>query len=369
MSEPRVESVSEGSVVVIPDPDGVLGALIAALLAEPGEMRLKAIAHGTVDTLSLGELELRCSTTRGGVAPTWSVNRGSATAIVTGDVVERLVDQAYQHRRAAELATFPIGGRLGQGRYVITHALRGGPDRGMYRARAAGEVTTYLATLGPPQTRDFSELRRELAFDVPGIAPLEYIGRLEPHSEAGHEGMLEREPAGLPAAELAHPMARDATLQLALGIARVIRGAHAAGIFLGTLRPELVYVQSAAVPVVTGIAPRAERFWLTATPRTYGVAPCFDDFYQSPEQLAQPHDPATAASDVFALGAMLAHWLAGEHPFEGEGSLQAMSIALGRRRAFAGPPELTAPIDGALAPASERVSLDAWIRELETLAR
>jgi hypothetical protein len=46
-----------------------------------------------------------------------------------------------------------------------------------------------------------------------------------------------------------------------------------------------------------------------------------------------------------------------------------MSIAHGRRRAFAGPPELVAPIDGALAPAPERVSLDTWIRELETLAR
>jgi hypothetical protein len=332
-------------------------------------MRLKAIAHGTVDALSLGRLELRRSTTRGGVPPTWSVSHGGATAIVTGDAVERLVDQAYQHRRVAELAVFPIGGRLGQGRYAITHALRGGPDRGMYRARGVGEVTTYLATLGPPQVRDFTELRRELAFDVPGIAPLEYIGRLEPHGEAGHEAMLEREPAGLPASELAHPMAGNAALRLVLGIARVVRGAHAAGKFFGTLRPELVYVQSASEPVVTGIAPRAERFWLTAAPRTYGVAPCFDDFYQSPEQLAQPHDPATAASDVFALGAMLAHWLAGEHPFEGESTLQAMSIALGRRRAFAGPRELAALIDGALAPASGRVSLDAWIRELETLAQ
>src|SRR5262245_19013408 len=110
MSEPRVESVREGWVVVIPDPEGVLGALIAALLAEPGETRLKAITRGTANTMSLGELELRCSTSRGGEPPTWHVRRGGATAIVTREVVERLVDQAYQHRRAAELTIFSIGG-------------------------------------------------------------------------------------------------------------------------------------------------------------------------------------------------------------------------------------------------------------------
>lgn len=368
MSEPRVQSVSGSTVIVAPDLDGVLGALVGALVAEPDEETLKAIARGTPASLTLGELELRRSDPHRDGPPSWRVRRGSVTASVTAEVVERMLDEAYQHRHASALATFPIGGRLGQGRYAIMQTLRGGPDRGMYRTRGTGEPVSYLATLGPPQARDVAALWRDLALDVPGIARLAYIGRLEPDSEAGYDAMLECEPAGCPVAELAYPIAREVALQIALGVARLIRGAHAAGCFLGTLRPELIYVQSATAPVVTGIAPRAERFWLTATPRTYGVAPCFDGFYQAPEQLVQPHDPATAASDVFALGAMLAHWVTGEHPFEGEGALQAMSIALDRRRDFTGSPELAASINAALAPAAQRSTLDAWIGALELLA-
>lgn len=366
MTEPRVESVSEAGVVVSPDPDGVLGELVAALMAENGEQRLKAIARGELEALAVGGLALRRLTERGEAKARWIVSRGKATAIVTGEAVERLVWQAYDHRRWAAMQTFPIGGTFARGRFVIIDELRGVPVRGMYRARDVDGPTTYLVTMGPPQKAELSALRRALAFDVPGIAPLAYLGRLEPHSEAGYEGMLEREPAGLPVSALAPPIARAAALRIALDVARVIRGAHAAGIHFGTLRPELIYVQSAATPVVTEIAPRADRFWLTASDVCFGVAPCFDSFYLAPEQLARPFDPITAATDVFALGAMLAHGLTGEPPFDGEGTPQAMSIMLGCRRPFAGPPELAALIDRALAPEpAARITLDAWIGALE----
>jgi len=159
---------------------------------------------------------------------------------------------------------------------------------------------------------------------------------------------------------------------LALALLLVSGGAagHAAGCALGGLRPELVYVESRTALIVTAIAPRAERFWATAERRSYGVPPCFEQFFQAPELLARPFDPPGAAADVFSLAAMLAGWLAGEHPFEGDGADQAISIAIGRRRAWRGPAELAAILDGGLAvDPSVRTPLDVLTAELRRLVR
>jgi hypothetical protein len=377
MSEPRVTSVVDGAVVVTDDPDRLIGALISALLAEPDESRLHALVRGTQDVIELAGLQIRRFRSAIDPAPsgrpTWSVTAigagapgaPGATTTIRGELIERLFDQAYEHRRAARMAAFPVGTRLGHGRYVITQALRGEPDRGMYRAREDGATATYLVTLGPPQERGLSELRTALALAVPGIAPLEYIGRLEPHSEAGYEGMVEVEPHGVPAAQLELPVAPRVAMMLALQIARIAAAAHAAGLAIGGLRPELVYVGSAAVPVMTGIAPRAERFWTTGKQRSYGVAPCFDQFFLAPELLARPHDPPAARADVFSIAAMLALWVTGEHPFDGEGPGQAIAIATGRRRPWRGPADLAAIFDGALTPdPSARMPLDALVEAL-----
>src|SRR4029079_5821523 len=119
--------------------------------------------------------------------------------------------------------------------------------------------------------------------------------------------------------------------------------------------------------VVTAIAPRAERFWVTARQRCYGVPPCFAQFFQAPELLARPRAP-TPACDAFSIAAMLALWLSGEHPFAGEGAAQAIAVATGRRQAWRGPAavaSLAAILAGALAPdPSARTSLDALIDAL-----
>jgi hypothetical protein len=373
VAEPRVTSVVDGAVIVTDDPDHLIGALLTALLAEPDDTRLHVLVRGTHDVLELPGLRIRRF--RSAIdpaptgAPTWSVTRHGehgATTTVRGELIERLFDQAYEHRRAAQMAVFPVGARLGGGRYTITETLRGTPDRGMFRARAPGAAASYLVTLSPPQDRTPAELGAVLALEVPGIAPLALIGPLEPPSEAAHDGMVEVEPPGVPASDLALPLAPPVAAALALEVARIAAAAHAVGFAIGGLRPELVYVQSAAAPVITSVAPRAERFWLTGKPRCYGVAPCFDQFFHAPELLARPHDPPAASGDVFAIAAMLACWLAGEHPFDGEGPSQAIAIATGRRRPWRGPAELEAILDRALAlEPAVRTSLDVLIAQLE----
>jgi hypothetical protein len=372
MTESRVESVIEGAVAVTDDPDGVIGALIGALLAEPDRIRLQTLVRGTQEALELAGLRIQrfrsaLDLVYSGGSPIWSVTHRDATAAIRGDLVERLVEQAYEHRRAAATAAFPVGGQLAHGRYTLTERLRGTPDRGMYRAQVASSTTPYLVTLSSPQRREFSELRAQLALAAPGIAALEYIGRLEPHSEAGYEAMIEVEPPGVSADQLALPLAPSVAAALTLQVAHIVAAAHTAGGAIGGLRPELIYLDSLTRPTVTGIAPRAEQFWLTAAPRSYGVPACFDQFFQAPEQLAQPFDRPAAGADVFALGALLVYWLTGQHPFDGEGMVQAMSIAIGRRRASA---RVAPAFEGItsralMADPTDRSSLDALIRELE----
>ena len=114
--------------------------------------------------------------------------------------------------------------------------------------------------------------------------------------------------------------------------------AHAAGHVLGGLRPELVYSDGVAC---TGIAPRAEPFLTTSTERCYGVPPCFDEVYLSPEALSLA--PVTRASDVFSLCATLHYLLEGAPPFAGANLLERMAAALrGTPRVRASEPAIRA---------------------------
>jgi hypothetical protein len=373
MTEAHIASIVDGAVIVTNDPDGLVGTCVTALLSEPDDARLRVLARGTEDRFDLAGLSFvrvpsAVNLTRTGDSSMWTIAARGATITIRGEVIERLVEQAHEHRRTAKMAAFPIGGHFGDARYEIIERLRGTPDRGIYRAHATTSSKSYLVALGPPQQHELSSLRAQLALSVPGVAPLEHIGRLEPHSEAAYEGMIEAEPAGVPAAALALPLAPDIAAAITLQATRIAAGAHAAGFALGGLRPELLYVESTARPVVTAIAPRAERFWVTAQRRSYGVPPCFDQFFQAPELLAQPFDPPAASADVFSLAAMLAYWLCGEHPFEGEGADQAISIAISRRRAWHGPARLAHIVERALAPdPAARTSLAALIAQLEPL--
>jgi serine/threonine protein kinase len=240
---------------------------------------------------------------------------------------------------------FPIGVELDAGRYVIRDHLRGEPARGMYRATAEGTSRTMLVTLGTRQKRTYEQLRSDLSLDLAGIACLRYIGPVGTE----HDAMVEEEPEGHPADRLPLPLTPALALDIALGIGTVLAAAHATGVWLRHLRPELIYVTEREKRFgVSGIAPRGEEFLKTAAPPCYGVPPMYSSIYLAPELIRLKE--AGAATDVFALGAVLAHWLSGAPPFQGEDpGTQMLAIHAGKRRPWTGPARLSEIIDHALA--------------------
>jgi hypothetical protein len=148
-----------------------------------------------------------------------------------------------------------------------------------------------------------------------------------------------------------------------------VEAAHARGVVLLGLRPELLYVRADArgEPAFTGLTARPEVFFTTAGQACYGIPRAFADCYLSPEVIKLAK--IGPASDVFSLGAMLARLATAAHPFAGTDGAQILSIAAGSRRPFAGDAALGKLLDEALAPSPEaRPSLDAWTAALRALA-
>ena len=209
----------------------------------------------------------------------------------------------------------PEGARIAGGRWTIIETLRGGPECGMYRAIGDGPA---LVTLGSPQRLPHAELSVRFGHAVDGVAPLAGIAAVTLDG-VDHDALIECEPRGEPVTGRRPADPRAVGRELAAIVAR----AHAAGDVLGGIRPELVYAEGARC---TGLAPRAEPFLAGASERCDGVAPCFDQVYQSPEALVLR--PVTAASDVFSLCATLAYLLDGEPPFPGDSVIERLRAAV-----------------------------------------
>lgn len=212
---------------------------------------------------------------------------------------------------------FPIGAALADGRWRVVEVLRGGPDRGQFRAQGDPEA---LVSSAPPQQGDRAELVARLKLASPKITPLLWSGSVVGEGVT-YDVLVEEQPAGTTLDRWQG--SATAARGLAAQLASAVQEAHDRGLVLGGLRPELIFV---AGNELSGIAPRGERFMANATQRCYGVPPCFDDIYMAPEQLALrlPGPPA----DVFSLGAVLARLFTGRPPFAGSSILERMSAAM-----------------------------------------
>src|SRR5215510_11930663 len=109
------------------------------------------------------------------------------------------------------------------------------------------------------------------------------------------------------------PLPVPATRWLAAGCAEALESIHLAGLVHRDLKPSNVLVSPDGPRVIDfGVARAAERVQLTVTRGAVGTPA-----YMAPEQ-ARDTRQASAASDVFSLGATLLYAATGHAPYQGE---------------------------------------------------
>src|SRR5256884_5946284 len=109
------------------------------------------------------------------------------------------------------------------------------------------------------------------------------------------------------------PLTVPAARWLAAGCAEALESIHGAGLVHRDLKPSNVLVSPDGPRVIDfGVARAAERIQLTVTRGAVGTPA-----YMAPEQ-ARATRPASAASDMFSLGATLLYAATGHAPYQGE---------------------------------------------------
>ncbi|MEU7239721.1 serine/threonine-protein kinase [Streptomyces sparsogenes] len=117
------------------------------------------------------------------------------------------------------------------------------------------------------------------------------------------------------------PWPAESVRALGAGLAEALEAIHAAGLVHRDLKPSNVLIAPDGPRVVDfGISVAAEATALTSTGMVVGTPG-----FMAPEQLTG--EPVTPATDVFALGAVLAYAATGVGPF-GTGSAQALNFRI-----------------------------------------
>jgi hypothetical protein len=233
------------------------------------------------------------------------------------------------------------------GRYRLDRQLHGAPELGAWLATEARTGRPVVVSIGP-RAEDAAE---ELALDVPGVPAL-----LAVCDEPGERtAVVEERPPGA----IADPGPERAA-SLAADVAGLASFGHHMGLALGGIRPEAVWENDEVM-----VTPRLTRLWELS--RQGPDAPGRPAVFLSLGRLRG--SGPTPADDVFALGATLAWWATGEHPFEGETRAeQIQAIQDRRRRPWRGPAELEPVVGAALSPQRERPSMEAVEAALRDLA-
>jgi hypothetical protein len=240
------------------------------------------------------------------------------------------------------------GATVCDGRFVLEERLHGLGDYASWLGRDTEGGAPVLVAIGPA----VGDALEELALDVPGVPAL--LAACD--APGGQTALVQERPPG----SIARPDPAEAAA-LTAEVAAIAAFAHHMGLALGGLRPEAVWRGEDTVTV----APRLTLLWDLGRRGPDGPsAP--PSVFVSLERLKG--GGPTPADDVFALGATLAQWATGLHPFAGETRReQARAILDRRRRPWTGDPALEPIVAAALAPRERRPSmeaLEAALREL-----
>ncbi|MEW8318554.1 MAG: hypothetical protein AB2660_05225 [Candidatus Thiodiazotropha sp.] len=218
--------------------------------------------------------------------------------------------------------------------YKLSALLSGSLSFGLFAAQDdAGN--RFLATTTLKQTASHEEVHRKLVYDVEGIAPLVYIGRLHAAKPTDFDLMIEQMPLGIPSHLVGKGIAEPATVaRLGASIAAAVERLHAQRQPLLCLRPQSIYVMDEGDSNIqlTGMAPRAECFYFSAEKPDLHTPLAFDDTFVAPEVLLGLEPDSKA--DLFSLCAIMAFWLTGRSPFDGKGYLGHVKGIMRNKRAY-----------------------------------
>jgi hypothetical protein len=243
-----------------------------------------------------------------------------------------------RHATKGAVAELSPGTLVCGGRFRLDEQLNGTPELGVWAGTEIDGGRAVIVSIAPYADAP----AEELALDVPGVPTLLAVG----DAPGGRTAVVDERPAGA----IADP-GPDGAAALAADVAALAAFVHHMGLALGGIRPEAVWVDGEV-----SVAPRLTRLWELS--RQSFEAPGGPDVFISLGRLRG--SGPTPADDVFALGATLAWWATGEHPFEGgTRAEQVQAIQDRRRRPWTGDPVLAPIVDAALAPPRERPGMEA----------
>ena len=235
------------------------------------------------------------------------------------------------------------GASVAHGRWRLSEPLLGSPDECIWFAEPGA-----LVTIGWPTRLQQHLLEDRFALPFAGITPLLGCGLLDGD---GHQVIVEARPRGELSSTAPDP---GSAFRWGQQVATWAAAAHDAGVPLGGLRPEAVWIEHS---LVTALTPRATHFWELAD-TDMGVVPGFATAVLSPERLAG--DGPSLADDVFALAVTIVLWSTGRHPFDGQTrDAQLMAILAHQQPVLDIPQQAARSLNAALGEARARPSMRA----------
>ncbi|WP_433133007.1 protein kinase domain-containing protein [Micromonospora sp. CA-240977] len=225
----------------------------------------------------------------------------------------------------------PIVGEVVGGRYRLVESIASGGmgdvwravDETLDRCVAVKMLQHRLVTDAGFGERFRREARAMAALRHPGIAQVYDYGEVSGPDAPALAYIVMECVQGQPLSERIAEFGRlDAaeTMSIAAQTARALQAAHDAGVVHRDVKPSNLIIEpdGHVVLVDFGVAVTQEAASLTGTNQVVGTA-----LYMAPEQVVR--NETTPAIDIYALGAVVYHCLAGRPPHQGE---NALAVAL-----------------------------------------